>query len=126
MKFTFQILFSFFGVCLWVFCIPLVVELLPDVFWELVGKYELEYYVTLFIEKSWMIVIAAVMTYIGYAWDKEVKSVQKKANEVDYSELERVKNKSYQEGASSLTEEEKEILRLASKKGQKFPIILNE
>ena len=37
-------------------------------------------------------------------------NVQKKAKEIDYVELERIRDKRYEEGAASLTEEEKEIL----------------
>lgn len=46
-------------------------------------------------------------------------NIQKKAKEIDYVELERIRDKRYEEGASSLTDEEKEILRLASKRAKK-------
>ena len=46
-------------------------------------------------------------------------NVQKKAKEIDYLELERIRDKRYEEGAASLTEEEKEILSLASKRSKK-------
>jgi hypothetical protein len=46
-------------------------------------------------------------------------NVQKKAKEIDYLELERIRDKRYEEGAVSLTEEEQEILSLASKRGKK-------
>ena len=45
--------------------------------------------------------------------------VQNKAKEIDYAELERIRDKRYEEGAPSLTAEEKEILDLASKRAKK-------
>ena len=49
--------------------------------------------------------------------------VQNKAKEIDYAELERIRDKRYEEGAASLTEEEKEILSLASKRVRKSFVI---
>ena len=50
-------------------------------------------------------------------------NAQKKAKEIDYLELERIRDKRYDEGAASLTEEEKEILSLASKRVRKSFVI---
>ena len=50
-------------------------------------------------------------------------NVQKKAKEIDFLELERIRDKRYDEGAASLTEEEKEILSLASKRVRKSFVI---
>ena len=45
--------------------------------------------------------------------------VQKKAKEIDRAELERIRDKRYEEGAQSLTEEENQILSLASARDKK-------
>ena len=45
--------------------------------------------------------------------------VQKKAKDIDRAELERIRDKRYEEGAQSLTEEENQILSLASARDKK-------
>jgi hypothetical protein len=46
--------------------------------------------------------------------------VQKKAQEIDFIELERIRDKRYEEGAQSLTDEEQEILSIAGSKTKKM------
>ena len=46
--------------------------------------------------------------------------VQKKAQEIDFIELERIRDKRYEEGAQSLTDEEQEILSIAGSRTKKM------
>ena len=48
--------------------------------------------------------------------------VQKKAREIDFRELERIRDKRYEDGAASLTDEENELLSLAKARSKLLSI----